>query len=120
LGGSCGGCGWNGASEFEDAERLGREALTMSTGHPNEHGQAWWAVATARAGAGDPDADEAFAQAVELLHVHGTVRHHTNVSARTAATSARSAASEALDVFERAATVASNVHGEPSTAEREL
>jgi len=106
---------------FEEAERLGREALAMSANHPNEHGQAWWALADARAGAGDPGADEAFERAVELLHVHGTVRHYTNVL-RAYGRYLRDVGREreALDVFERAANVASNLQGEPSTAEREL
>ena len=107
--------------EFEEGERLGHEALSLSSNHPNEHGQAWWAIAEARAGAGDPDADEAFEKAVELLHVHGTVRHYTNVL-RVYGRYLREAGREreALDVFERAANVASNLQGEPSTAEREL
>jgi transcriptional regulator with XRE-family HTH domain len=107
--------------EFETAEKLGREALALASDQPNEHGQAWWAIAEARAGAGDPDADEAFEKAVELLHVHGTVRHYTNVL-RAYGRYLREADRErdALNVFERAANVASNLQGEPSTAEREL
>ena len=107
--------------DFAAAERLGQEALAMSPDQPNEHGQAWWAIAEARAGAGDPDADEAFERAVELLHVHGTVRHYTNVL-RAYGRYLREVGREreALDVFERAANVASNLQGEPSTAEREL
>ena len=107
--------------EFELAERLGHEALSLASDHPNEHGQAWWAIADARAGAGEPDADRAFEQAIELLHIHGTVRHYTNVL-RAYGRYLRDAGREheALDVFERAANVASNLQGEPSTAEREL
>jgi transcriptional regulator with XRE-family HTH domain len=107
--------------DFAAAERLGHEALAMSPDQPNEHGQAWWAIAEARAGAGDHDADDAFERAVELLHVHGTVRHYTNVL-RAYGRYLREAGREhdALDVFERAANVASNLQGEPSTAEREL
>ena len=107
--------------EYDDAERLGLEALALSIDQPNEHGQAWWAIAEARAGAADPDADDAFRKAVDLLHVHGTVRHYTNVL-RAYGRYLRDAGreGEALDVFERAANVASNLHGEPSTAEREL
>jgi tetratricopeptide (TPR) repeat protein len=110
-----------GAGDFEEAERLGQEALELSEQLPNEHGQAWWAIADARAGAGDPGADEAFEQADELLHVHGTVRHYTNVL-RAYGRYLRDVGREreALDVFERAANVASNLQGEPSTAEREL
>src|SRR5262249_16478864 len=91
--------------EFEEAERIGQKALSMSSDLPNEHGQAWWAIAEARAGAGDPDAGEAFERAVELLHGHGTVRHYTNVLrayGRFLRDTGRER--EALDVFERAAT----------------
>ena len=105
--------------DFAEAERLGLEALGLSADHPNEHGQAWWAIADARAGAGDPDADDAFVKAIDLLHVHGTVRHYANVLrayGRYLRDSGRER--EALDVFERAANVASNLQGEPSTAER--
>jgi transcriptional regulator with XRE-family HTH domain len=107
--------------DYEEAERLGLEALSLSVEHPNEHGQAWWAIAEARAGAGDPDADDAFREAIELLHVHGTVRHYTNVL-RAYGRYLRDLGREreALDVFERAANVASNLQGEPSIAEREL
>ena len=107
--------------EFEEAERLGREALAMSRDQPIEHGQAWWAIAEARAGAADPDADEAFDKAIGLLHVHGTVRHYANVL-RAYGRYLRDVGRErqALDVFERAADVASNLQGEPSTAERDL
>ena len=93
----------------------------MSPDQPNEHGQAWWAIAEARAGAGDPAAGDAFERAVDLLHSHGTVRHYTNVL-RAYGRYLREVGREreALVVFERAANVASNLQGEPSTAEREL
>jgi transcriptional regulator with XRE-family HTH domain len=107
------------AGDYGEAERLGTEALSLSADQPNEHGQAWWAIADARAGAGDPDADDAFVRAIDLLHVHGTVRHYANVLrayGRYLRDTGRER--EALDVFERAANVASNLQGEPSTAER--
>lgn len=107
--------------EWLEAERLGREALALSLEQPNEHGQAWWAIAEARAGADDPDAGEAFERAVELLHVHGTVRHYANVL-RSYGSYLRDTGRDhdAMEIFERAANVASNLQGEPSTAEREL
>ena len=104
---------------YDEAERLGQEALLLAAELPNEHGQAWWAIAEARAGAGDPDADDAFRRAVDLLHEHGTVRNYANVL-RAYGRYLREVGREhdALDVFERAADVASNLQGEPTTAER--
>ena len=66
-------------------------------------------------GAGEPSADDAFRQAVDLLGAHGTVRHHANVL-RAYGRYLRGAGreSEALDVFERAADIASNLQGEPT------
>ena len=108
------------AGEYEEAERLGRDALELAAELPNEYGQAWWAIAEARAGAGDPDADDAFRQAVDVLHQHGTVRNYANVL-RAYGRYLRDVGREheALDVFERAANVAANLQGEPTTAERE-
>ncbi len=107
------------AGDYVTAERLGQEALELSEELPNEHGQAWWAIAEARAGAGDPDADEAFRHAIDVLHEHGTVRNYANVL-RAYGRYLREGGREheALDVFERAADVASNLQGEPSTADR--
>jgi tetratricopeptide (TPR) repeat protein len=103
---------------FEDAERYGREALELAVELPNEEGQVWWALAEARAGAGDR-ADDAFTRAVELLAEHGTVREHANLL-RAYGRYLRETGREhdALDVFERAADVASNLQSEPTTAER--
>jgi transcriptional regulator with XRE-family HTH domain len=108
-----------GAGDYEEAERLGQEALELTEELPNEHGQAWWAIAEARAGAGDPDADDAFRQAIDVLRDHGSVRNYANVL-RAYGRYLREAGREgdALDVFERAADVASNLQGEPTTAER--
>lgn len=107
--------------EYERAEDLGQQALEFATDLPNEAGQAWRAVAEARAGAGDPGADEAFREAIELLHSSGTVRDYANVL-RAYGRYLRDVGHEheALDVFERAANVASNLQGERHTAEREL
>jgi tetratricopeptide (TPR) repeat protein len=108
------------AGDYTEAERLGREALALSQDFPNEHGQAWWAIAEARAGAGDPNAADAFERAVEELHLHGTVRHYANVL-RAYGRYLREVGRErdALDIYERAANVASNLQGEPTTAERQ-
>ena len=65
--------------EYERAEDFGQQALEFAVELPNEAGQAWWAIAEARAGAGDPSADDAFRQAIDLLHEHGTVRDYANV-----------------------------------------
>ena len=107
--------------DYAEAERLGQSALALALEQPNEYGQAWWAIAEARAGAGDANADDAFRQAVDLLHVHGTVRHYTN-ALRAYGRYLRDAGREhdAMEVFERAANVASNLAGEPSTAERDV
>ena len=105
--------------DFEAAERYANEGLILASELPNEQGQLWWAIAEARAGAGDPAADDAFRQAVELLSEHGTVREYANVL-RAYGRHLREVGREreALDVYERAANVASNLQGEPSTAER--
>jgi transcriptional regulator with XRE-family HTH domain len=107
------------SESFVEAERLGQEALLLTLELPMEAGNAWWAIAEARAGAGDPTAADAFRQAVELLGAHGTVRHHATVLrsyGRYLRSNGRE--SEALDVLEQAADVAANLQGEPSTAER--
>jgi tetratricopeptide (TPR) repeat protein len=107
------------AGDFGEAERLGQQALDLTAELPNEHGQAWWAIAEARAGAGDPDADDAFRHAIDVLRDHGTVRNYANVL-RAYGRYLRDAGREreALDVFERAADVASNLQAESTTAER--
>jgi transcriptional regulator with XRE-family HTH domain len=106
--------------DFRRAEDLGQQALEFAVELPNEAGQAWRAVAEARAGAGDPAADDAFREAIELLHQHGTIRDYANVL-RAYGRYLREVGREreALDVYERAANVASNLQGERSTAERE-
>jgi tetratricopeptide (TPR) repeat protein len=104
---------------FAEAERYANEGLILATELPNEQGQLWWAIAEARAGGGNAEADDAFRNAVDLLFEHGTVREHANVLrsyGRYLRATGREA--EALDVFERAANVAANLQGEPSTAER--
>ena len=107
--------------DYERAEDLGQQALEFAADLPNEAGQAWRAIAEARAGAGDPGADDAFREAIELLHSSGTVRDYANVL-RAYGRHLREVGREheALDVFERAANVASNLQGERHTAEREL
>ncbi len=107
------------AGDLAGAEQLGAQALELASRLPNELGHAWWAVAEARAAGGDPNADAAFQEAIGLLGEHGTVRQHANVL-RSYGRYLRRAGNErdALDVFERAADVASNLQGEPATAER--
>jgi transcriptional regulator with XRE-family HTH domain len=103
---------------FASAERYGVEALELADGLPNEAGQIWWALAEARVGAGDP-ADGAFELALALLGEHGTVREQAALL-RSYGRYLRDAGREreALDVFERAADVAANLQGVPTTAER--
>jgi tetratricopeptide (TPR) repeat protein len=105
--------------DYERAEDLGQQALEFAVELPNHAGQAWWVIAEARAGAGDPGADEAFGQAIGLLHEHGSVRDYANVL-RAYGRYLREVDRErdALDIFERAANVASNLQGERSAAER--
>jgi transcriptional regulator with XRE-family HTH domain len=106
--------------EYEDAERYGQQALEFAAELPNEAGLAWCAIAEARAGAGDPTADDAFRQAIDILHAHGTVRDYANVL-RIYGRYLRDVdrQHDAMEIFERAANVASNLQGELSTAERE-
>jgi len=107
------------SGDFAEAEHLGQEALLLAIKGSNEQAQAWWAIAEARAGAADPSAGDAFQQAVELLTANGTVRHQAaalRAYGRHLRTTGRE--NEALDIYERAADVASNLQGEPTTAER--
>jgi transcriptional regulator with XRE-family HTH domain len=107
------------AGDSAGAEHLGSQALLLAAELPNERGNAWWAIAAARAAGGGGDADDAYREAVELLAEHGTVRQYSAVL-RSYGRYLREAGREheALDVFERAAEVASNLQGEPATAER--
>jgi transcriptional regulator with XRE-family HTH domain len=107
--------------EFERAESFAQRALEFAVELPNQAGQAWWVIAEARAEAGDSGVDEAFQQAISLLHEHGTVRDYANLL-RSYGRYLRGVdrEHEALDIFERAANVASNLQGERSTAQREL
>jgi tetratricopeptide (TPR) repeat protein len=107
------------AGDPAGAEHLGQQALQLAAELPNELGQAWWAIAEARASSGDATAAEAFQAAIGQLGEHGTVRQHANVL-RSYGRYLRAAGREreALDIFERAADVASNLQGEPAAAER--
>jgi len=107
------------AHDYDRAEMIARHALEFAVELPTEAGLAWLAIAEARAGAGDPGAADAFLEAIELLHQHGTVRDYTN-ALRTYGRHLREVdrESEALDIFERAANVASNLQGDRTTAER--
>jgi tetratricopeptide (TPR) repeat protein len=104
--------------DFAAAERYGAEALVLAADLPNERGQTWWALAEARAGAGDESARDAYTHAVELLAEHGTVREHANLLrsyGRYLKATGREA--EALDVYERAADIAANLQGDYSPVE---
>jgi transcriptional regulator with XRE-family HTH domain len=107
------------AGDLAGAEHLGQQALQLTRELPNERGHAWWAIAQARARGADPGADAAYQEAISLLEQHGTVRHHAAVL-RSYGRYLREAGREreALDVFERAADVASNLQGEPVSYER--
>lgn len=108
------------AHDYEHAEILGGQALEFAVESPNQAGQAWSAIAEARAAAGDPRADDAYSSAIELLHQHGSIRDYSNVL-RVYGRYLREVGRdrEAMEVFERAANVASNLQGEPTAAERE-
>jgi transcriptional regulator with XRE-family HTH domain len=108
------------AGDSSGAEHLARQALLLAAQLPNEQGHAWWAIAEARVRGGDAaEADEAYREAISLLQAHGTVREHAGVL-RAYGRYLRDAGREreALDVFERAADVASNLQGEPASIER--
>ena len=107
------------AGDGAAAEELALEALALAGSAPGEGGLAWWAVAEARAASGRAGIDEAFAEAIVLLAEHGSVRDHAGVL-RSYGRYLRDAGREreALDVFERAADVASNLQAEPASAER--
>ncbi len=109
------------AHEFQRAEDFGQQALEFAVELPNQAGQAWWAIAQARAGADDPSAHDAFREAIDLLHEHGSVRDYANLL-RAYGRYLREIgrAHDAMEIFERAANVASNLQGEPSTAERDF
>jgi tetratricopeptide (TPR) repeat protein len=103
----------------ESGQALAREALLLAGDLPNERGNAWWAIASARAAGAEGDADGAYGEALALLGEHGTVRELAAVLrayGRFLRDSGRER--EALDIFERAAEVAANLQGEPAGAER--
>jgi len=108
------------AHDYDQAEDFGRQALEFAVELPWEAGLAWRAIAEARAGEGDPDADEAFLTAIDLLHGHSSIRDYANVL-RVYGRYLREVGRDhdAMEAFERAANVASNLQGEPSSAERE-
>ena len=107
------------AGDASGAEHLARQALALAAELPTERGRAWWAIADARARGADPSADDAYREALALLHTHGSVREHAGVlRAYGRYLRAEGREHEALDVFERAADVASNLQAEPATAER--
>ena len=107
------------AGDAEGAQSLGREALLLAGELPNERGNAWWAIAAARAAGAEGDADEAYREAPTLLGEHGTVRELAALL-RAYGRYLREAGREreALDVFERAAEVAANLQGDPTPADR--
>ena len=102
------------SGDWTGAEHLGTQALQLADELPNERGGAWLVVAEARAGAGETaEADEAFREALTLLADHGTVRQHS-AALRSYGRFLRDSGREreALDVFEQAAEVASNLQVE--------
>jgi len=107
------------AGDPEGAQALGREALLLAGELPNERGNAWWAIAAARAAGADGDADEAYREALTLLGEHGTVRELAALL-RSYGRYLRETGRErdALDVFERAAEVAANLQADPTPADR--
>src|SRR5262249_29352274 len=99
------------SGDWAGAEHLGAQALLLADELPNERGGAWLVVGEARAGAGDSaGADEAFRESLALLAEHGTVREHA-AALRSYGRFLRDEdrEHEALDVFEQAAEVASNL-----------
>ena len=108
------------SGDWSGAEHLGSAALQLAEDIPNERGGAWLVLAEARAGGGSREgADEAFREALELLGEHGTVRQHS-AALRSYGRFLRDEGREreALDIFERAAEVASNLQAEPAIVDR--
>jgi Tfp pilus assembly protein PilF len=103
-----------GSGDWAGAEHLASAALRLADDLPNERGGAWLVVAEARAGDGNTNgADDAFREALDILARHGTVRQHA-AALRSYGRFLRDEGREheALDVFERAAEVASNLQAE--------
>jgi tetratricopeptide (TPR) repeat protein len=104
------------SGDWAGAEHLASSALQLSEDIPNERGGAWLVVAEARAGGKDAkSADQAFHEALVLLAEYGTVRQHS-AALRSYGRFLREEGRErdALDVFEQAAEVASNLQVEPT------
>jgi transcriptional regulator with XRE-family HTH domain len=100
-----------GSGDWAGAEHLGAQALLLAEDLPNERGNAWLVIGEARAGAGDSSrADAAFRESLDVLAEHGTVRQHA-AALRSYGRFLRDGGREreALDVFEQAAEVASNL-----------
>lgn len=95
-----------------DAGALGELALELASGNPGEQGRAWAAVAQARAALGAAAADEAFAEAVELVRRHGSGREYAELL-RTYGRYLRDRGREreALELFEQAAEAAASPRG---------
>jgi tetratricopeptide (TPR) repeat protein len=93
----------------DDAVERAKQAIaTLGDEHPRECGSASWVLAEAHALQGEnEEADAAFSRAIELLRVHGH-RKDLLETYRAYGRFLRSAGreSEAIDVFERAATLA--------------
>jgi transcriptional regulator with XRE-family HTH domain len=99
--------------DYDDAERLARRAIELADEVPAEAGRAWSAIAEARTAAGGADADEAYRRAIELHAQHGPTRDHAHgLRAYGRYLRDQGREREALDVFERAANVATAEHGE--------
>ena len=108
------------SGDWAGAEHLASSALQLAEGIPNERGSAWLVVAEARAGGGSTEgADEGFREALELLAEHGSLRQHA-AALRSYGRFLRDEdrEHEALDVFELAAEVASNLQVEPTGMDR--
>ena len=108
------------SGDWAGAEHLASSALQLAEGIPNERGGAWLVVAEARAGGGSTEgADEGFREALELLAEHGSLRQHA-AALRSYGRFLRDEdrEREALDVFELAAEVASNLQVEPTGMDR--
>lgn len=113
--------------QAELAHRLGDAETAIARAHesiriagnayPGERGNSWLVIAESRAAQGSPaDAERAFAEAAYLLDQHGTPRERAGCYrawGRLLRDAGREA--EALDVLERAADVAAEIHGDVTT-----
>ena len=98
------------SGDYVEGARRAREAQVAAAQLPNQYGLATWVLAEAMAGLNEPDAGTTFVSAISQLEQHGTVREYAE-SLRAYGRYLRTMGmgTEALDVLERAADVATGL-----------